>query len=68
MAAGGEGFLKRSGKFFKEVRSELKKVTWPTRQELVSSTIVVVTSVALVGLFIWIVDSFLVKILELILR
>ncbi|MGB9814319.1 MAG: preprotein translocase subunit SecE [Thermovenabulum sp.] len=68
MAAGGEGFLKRSGRFFKEVRSELKKVTWPTKQELISSTLVVIVSVALVGAFIWIVDSILVKILELILR
>lgn len=68
MASGGEGFLKRSGRFFKEVRSELKKVTWPTKQELISSTLVVIVSVALVGAFIWIVDSILVKILELILR
>ena len=31
MAAANEGFVKRTGKFFKEVRSELKKVTWPTK-------------------------------------
>lgn len=68
MAAGGEGFLKRSGKFMKEVRSELKKVTWPTKDELVSSTIVVIVSVALVSGFIWIVDSILLNVLKLILR
>ncbi|MCF6096168.1 preprotein translocase subunit SecE [Thermovorax subterraneus] len=68
MAAGGEGFLKRSNKFIKEVRSELKKVTWPTKDELVSSTIVVIVSVALVSGFIWIVDSVLLNILKLILR
>ncbi|TYP58726.1 preprotein translocase subunit SecE [Thermosediminibacter litoriperuensis] len=68
MAAGGEGFLKRSSRFIKEVRSELKKVTWPTRDELVSYTIVVLVSVALVSGFIWIVDSILVNILKMILR
>ncbi|SHM68894.1 preprotein translocase subunit SecE [Caldanaerovirga acetigignens] len=68
MAAGGEGFLKRSNKFIKEVRSELKKVTWPTKDELISSTIVVVVSVALVSGFIWIVDSILLNVLKLILR
>ncbi|MDN5331855.1 MAG: preprotein translocase subunit SecE [Tepidanaerobacteraceae bacterium] len=68
MAAGGEGFLKRSSKFIKEVRSELKKVTWPTKDELVSSTIVVIVSVALVSGFIWIVDSILLNVLKLILR
>ncbi|ADL08819.1 preprotein translocase subunit SecE [Thermosediminibacter oceani] len=68
MAAGGEGFLKRSSRFFKEVRSELKKVTWPTRDELVSYTIVVLVSVALVSGFIWIVDSILMNVLKTILR
>ncbi|MCG0276818.1 MAG: preprotein translocase subunit SecE [Thermosediminibacteraceae bacterium] len=68
MAAGGEGFIKRSSKFLKEVRSELKKVTWPTKDDLVSSTIVVLVSIALVSGFIWIIDSILIKMLELILQ
>ncbi|MFO7152726.1 MAG: preprotein translocase subunit SecE [Bacillota bacterium] len=68
MAAGSESFLKRSGKFLKEVRSELKKVTWPSKNELVSSTIVVIISVALISGFIWIVDSILLNVLKLILR
>ena len=32
----------RIGKFFREVRAELRKVTWPGRKELVTSALVVI--------------------------
>ena len=32
------GFFKRVGKWFREMRSELKKVIWPTRKQLVANT------------------------------
>lgn len=38
------------------VRSELKKVTWTSRKELVESTIVVVIAVLIVAVFLGIVD------------
>jgi len=68
MAAAKEGLVKRTGKFFREVRSEMKKVTWPTKNDLVTYTIVVLVSVILVSGFIWIADTVLYKILSLILR
>lgn len=68
MVAAKEGFLKRTGRFFKEVRSEMKKVTWPTKDDLVTYTIVVLVSVAIVSGFIWVADTVLYKILSLILR
>ena len=68
MAAAKEGFVKRTGKFFREVRSEMKKVTWPAKNDLVTYTIVVFVSVAIVSGFIWIADTVLYKILSLILR
>ncbi len=50
--------------FFKEVRSELAKVSWPARNELLVSTLAVIFfSIVLAG-FIGIVDFSLVKILE----
>ncbi len=45
-------------KFFQEVKGELKKVSWPTKRELVDSTLVVIVSVFLLGIFIGIVDFF----------
>jgi len=50
--------------FFKQVRSEAKKVSWPTRQETISSTIAVFVMVTLASLFLFAADqilSFLVK-------
>jgi preprotein translocase subunit SecE len=42
--------------FFREVRIELKKVTWPPRKELLKSTGVVIVAVAIAGVFIGLFD------------
>ena len=55
-------------KFIREVRAELKKVTWPSKNELASHTGVVFISVVFVGVLIWIIDTAFTKILELIIR
>jgi preprotein translocase subunit SecE len=60
--------LKKAMAFLRDVRSELAKVTWPGRQELISSTGVVMFSVILVSVFIGIVDLGLSRILGLVLR
>ena len=49
-------FTERVGKFFKGVWSELKKVHWPTKKEMATYTVVVLTAVAIVAVMIWIVD------------
>ena len=49
--------IKRFGKFLKATRSELKKVIWPNRSELVNNTIIVIISVALVVFALWVLDS-----------
>lgn len=45
------------GNFFKGVKSELKKVHWPTRQELAKYTVVVIIGCALAIAFLWILDT-----------
>jgi len=47
----------KTNEFLGNVKSELKKVTWPTRKETYSSTIVVVVLVLVVAVFLWAVDS-----------
>jgi preprotein translocase subunit SecE len=42
--------------FFREVRAELKRVTWPTRKETVGSTSVVLILVMIMALFLGLVD------------
>jgi preprotein translocase subunit SecE len=42
--------------FFAEVKGELKKVTWPGRQEVQSTTIVVVVTTVFFGFYLWGLD------------
>jgi len=45
------------GKFFKSVRSEVKKVTWPTRQDVWNYTLVVLAMCAFSAITIGILDT-----------
>jgi preprotein translocase subunit SecE len=49
-------FWKTTKQFFREVRAELKKVTWPSRKETIASTSVVLITVIMVAFFLGIVD------------
>ena len=42
--------------FLREVKGEMKKVSWPNRQEIINSTIVIILTVAIVVLYIGVVD------------
>jgi preprotein translocase subunit SecE len=50
--------------FLADAKVELKKVTWPTRKELLSTTAIVIVLVLLVALFLGIVDLGLLKIIK----
>ena len=54
--------------FIKESRAELRKVTWPNRKQLISSTVVVIITVALVAVFLGIVDLIFSRIVTIILQ
>jgi preprotein translocase SecE subunit len=42
--------------FYRDVKLEMKKVAWPTRQEVQSTTLVVLIAVFFFGFFLWGVD------------
>ena len=44
---------------FKEAKVEIRKVVWPTRQETLQTTAIVVVVVLLMGLVLWAIDSLL---------
>ena len=48
---------KRWSKFLHEVRVEMKKVTWPSRHDVFTTTSVVIATVAFFGIFFFFVDS-----------
>lgn len=51
-------------RFLKETRAEMRKVTWPTRDELVESTKIVIIATIVVTIFIGIVDQILTLIIR----
>jgi preprotein translocase subunit SecE len=59
-----ENTRKRFVKFFKDIRNELKKVIWPTKDQLINNTITVLMVCLLVGAVIWISDEVLTKVVE----
>lgn len=60
--------MERVREYLKDVRSELTKVSWPTREELRDSTVVVIVTVLLVAAFIGIVDQGLNRVVALIFK
>jgi len=54
--------------YMKDVRAELTKVSWPTREELRDSTVVVIVTVLLVAAFIGLVDQGLNRVVALIFK
>ncbi len=55
-------------KFFMEVAAELKKVSWPTRHELWESSLIVLLSSALLGVFIASADYLLANIIKVVIK
>jgi preprotein translocase subunit SecE len=61
----GTGALwERSVQFLREVKTELKKVTWPSRRQTMSSTGVVLVLVLIVSLFLGFVDFLLARLVN----
>jgi preprotein translocase subunit SecE len=51
-------------KYIQAVRTELKRVTWPSKQELRASTVIVLITLITVTAYLWICDSVLLKLFE----
>jgi len=51
------GIFARIAKWMRELKSELKKVQWPTTKQTVNNTIIVIVCVVIVGIFIWVFDA-----------
>lgn len=54
--------------FLKETQDELKKVTWPTQQEVIRLTLVVIVISVVIGMFIGGIDFVFTKLTETLIR
>lgn len=52
-----EKFSHRAGRFFKEIRMEMKKVIWPTKEQLKNNTMLVIAACFFIGIVIWLADA-----------
>ncbi|MFA5592794.1 MAG: preprotein translocase subunit SecE [Micavibrio sp.] len=61
--------MSKSGpiQYLREVRSETKKVTWPSRKETIASTIAVFIMVTLASIFLYLSDQILAYLVSLVL-
>ena len=70
-AAGAIAFTTDKGRaaweFMRDSRTEIRKVVWPTRKETTQTTLVVLGVVALVAIFMWMIDGILSWIVRLLL-
>lgn len=64
----GPNILARTRQFFREVRIELKKVSWPSRKETMASTTVVIVLVFLVSFYLGLVDIGISRLIKYIIR
>ena len=51
--------IEKIRQFLREFKIEMKKVTWPTRKETISSTMIVIVMVLLISMYLGVVDMVL---------
>ena len=59
--------FKRISRFFRDYKSEVKKIVWPTFKDVLKNTVIVLIMCLLVGALIWVIDFGLGELLKLIL-
>ena len=64
----GKQHVDASIQFLREVRVELRKVTWPSRKQTIGSTVVVIILVLMISIFLGVVDVGLSSMINLVLH
>lgn len=57
---------KRTVEFFRDARTEVRKVVWPSRAETTQTTVTVFIIVIIVGIFLWLFDMLLAYLFRLV--
>jgi len=60
--------IEKIKQFFREVKVEVHKVVYPTKEELIGSTWVVIVTVMVISLFLGVVDLSLTKLVGMVIR
>ena len=65
---GKKTIIQRIGLFFRDYKSEVKKIVWPGFRDVVKNTVIVLVACLLIGLFIWLLDWGLGSLIKVILN
>ncbi len=57
--------IKAAGKFIREYKSELKKISWPSAKDTTKNAAITLAAIAVVGVFIWVLDFGLSQVRDL---
>jgi preprotein translocase subunit SecE len=60
--------IEAAKQFLREVRTELSRVTWPSRKDTLSGTLVVLVAVFIIAIFLGVVDSGLSNLIKQLLK
>ena len=47
------------GKFLRSLKSEFKKIVWPSKKQVINNTLIVIAAILVIGAFIWGLDALL---------
>lgn len=50
-------WLQQAREYFEDLKKEMRMVTWPTREQVISTTVVVIASIFAFALYFWVVDQ-----------
>jgi preprotein translocase subunit SecE len=58
----------RIAKYFREVKSEIKKVIWPSKKQVINNTAVVILAIIVIGIIIYLLDMAFKGLLGLVIK
>ena len=64
MTASKPNVFQRLSKYFNDVRAEMKRVVWPTRPEVINSSVVVIVTLIFFTVFTFVVDQVVIFIIN----
>ena len=47
------------GRLFRDLKSEFKKIVWPSKKQVINNTLIVIAAIIVIGAFIWGLDALL---------
>jgi preprotein translocase subunit SecE len=56
VTARATGWIQQTRDYFDELKKEMKMVSWPSRQQVISTTMVVIAAIFAFALYFWVVD------------